>query len=299
MAGSIIWNSVSFQYDPSREGLSNALRMEAPVVAVRTTRNSPAKSVSAPKGTGALDKGLALLARVSDAPTPPRFVDLMRDTGLPKATLHRLLGALLAHRLIALDPRDQTYVVGLRALEMAQRSWHGMDVRAAAAEDILQLGEKTGDTVHLAVLDGTEVVYIDKVESRQQIRMFSAVGKRGPLHCTGVGKAMIAFVDDGRRAELVQRLALKKFTANTFTSRAAFLKHLDEIRARGYARDLEEHELGIRCAAAPIFDYRGDVVASVSVTAPSFRLTPERLDKIAPFVVQAARSITRKLGGKA
>lgn len=268
-------------------------------MAPRTLRSSSLKIGDTPKGTGALDKGLALLARVSDAPTPPRFVDLLRDTGLPKATLHRLLGALLAHRLIALDPRDQTYVVGLRALEMAQRSWQGMDVRAAAAEDILRLGEKTGDTVHLAVLDGTEVVYIDKVESRQQIRMFSAVGKRGPLHCTGVGKAMMAFLEEGRRVELAQRLPLKKFTLNTFTSRAAFLKHLDEIRARGYARDLEEHELGIRCAAAPIFDFRGDVVASVSVTAPSFRLTPERLDKIGPFVVQAARSITRKLGGKA
>lgn len=264
----------------------------------RIARKSTTKAPAAAKGTGALDKGLGLLARVSDAPVPPRFVDLLRETGLPKATLHRLLGALVAHRLLAVDPRTQAFVVGLRALEMAQRSWQGMDVRGAAAEDILRLGEKTGDTVHLAVLDGAEVVYIDKVESRQQIRMFSAVGKRGPLHCTGVGKAMLAFVEEGRRAELVQRLALKKFTPNTFTSRAAFLRHLDEIRARGYARDLEEHELGIRCAAAPIFDYRGEVVASVSVTAPSFRLTPERLDKIAPAVVQAARSITRKLGGK-
>jgi DNA-binding IclR family transcriptional regulator len=268
-------------------------------MATRPPRNSAAKTAAVPKGTGALDKGLRLLGRISDAPTPLRFVDLLRDTGMPKATLHRLLGALLAHRLIALDPRDQTYLVGLRTLEMAQRSWERMDVRSAASDDILWLGEKTGDTVHLAVLDDTEVVYIDKVESRQHIRMFSAVGKRGPLHCTGVGKAMLAFLEDGRRRELVERLPMKKFTVNTFTARAAFLRHLDEIRTRGYARDLEEHELGIRCAAAPIFDHRGDVVASVSVTAPSFRLTPERLDKIAPSVVQAARSITRKLGGKA
>jgi IclR family acetate operon transcriptional repressor len=91
---------------------------------------------------------------------------------------------------------------------------------------------------------------------------------------------------------------MKKFTANTFTARSAFLRHLDEIRARGYALDMEEHELGIRCAAAPIFDHRGEVIGGVSVTAPSFRLTPERLEKIAPFVVQAARRITRKLGGK-
>jgi len=262
------------------------------------TRKPGAAPPTAPKGTGALDKGLTLLARICDAPRPPRFVDLLHEAGMPKATLHRMLGALLAHRLVTLDPRDQTYRVGLRALEMAQQAWQGMDVRAAAADDILLLGEKTGDTVHLAALDGNEVVYIDKVESRQRIRMFSAIGKRGPLHCTGVGKAMLAFVEDGRRRALVDSITMKKFTANTFTSRAAFLRHLDEIRGRGYARDLEEHEIGIRCAAAPIFDYRGEVVASVSVTAPSFRLTPERLDKIAPALVQAARSITRKLGGK-
>ena len=257
-----------------------------------------ASVVASRKGTGALDKGLNLLARVCDAAEPPRFVDLMREAGMPKATLHRILGALMSHRLVALDPRDQTYIVGLRALEMAQRSWEGMDVRRAAAEDIRWLGEKTGDTVHLAVLDGTEVVYIDKVESSQPIRMFSAVGKRGPLYCTGVGKAMIAFLEEGARRKIVESLSMKKFTSNTFTTRPAFLRHLDEIRARGYALDLEEHEVGIRCAAAPIFDHRGEVVAGVSVTAPSFRLTPERLEKVAPSVVLAARGITRKLGGK-
>ena len=151
----------------------------------RPRRAASAKPPGAPKGTGALDKGLKLLARISDASTPPRFVDLLRDAGMPKATLHRMLGALLAHRLIALDPRNQAYVVGLRALEMAQRSWEAMDVRAAAADDILWLGEKSGDTVHLAVLDGTEVVYIDKVESQQRIRMFSAVGNAAP--CTAPG----------------------------------------------------------------------------------------------------------------
>ena len=260
---------------------------------------TPPKAASArPKGTGALDKGLNLLARVCDAPSPPRFTDLLHETGLPKATLHRLLGALVEHRLLQVDARDQGYRVGLRALEMAQQSWQELDVRSAAADEILRLGVKTGETVHLAVLDDTEVVYIDKVESSQRIRMFSAIGKRGPLHCTGVGKAMLAFVEDGTRERLIARLPLRRFTPHTFATRPALEKHLAEIRRRGYAKDLEEHELGIRCAAAPIFDYRGQVVASVSVTAPSFRLTLEHLDTIAPAVVEAARNITRKLGGR-
>lgn len=251
-----------------------------------------------PAGTGALDKGLTLLARICDAPKPLRFVDLLRETGMPKATLHRMLGALRAHRLVALDPREQTYMPGLRTLEMAQRAWDGMDLRRAAADEIRWLGEKTGDTVHLAVLDETEVVYVDKVESQQPIRMFSAVGKRGPLYCTGVGKAIAAFLDDETRARIAERLAMKRYTPNTLASRTAFLRHMEQIRDRGYALDMEEHELGIRCAAAPIFNHRGEVVGGVSVTAPSFRLPPERLEKIAPFVVQAARRITRNLGGR-
>ncbi|QJR09608.1 HTH-type transcriptional regulator XynR [Usitatibacter rugosus] len=252
-----------------------------------------------PTGTGALDKGLNLLALVCDSPQPQRFTDLLKETKLPKATLHRLLGALVAHKLLAVDDRDGTYRVGLRALEMAQKSWEGLDIRGAAADEILWLGDETGETVHLAVIDDIEVVYIDKVESRQRIRMFSAIGKRGPLHCTGVGKAMLAFVDEAARGPLIDRLPLKRFTQHTFAAKTALVKHLAEIRRVGYAKDLEEHELGIRCAAAPIFDYRGRVVASVSVTAPSFRLTLEHLEKIAPAVVTAARNITRKLGGRA
>jgi len=246
-----------------------------------------------------MDKGLNLLAQVCNAPAPPRFTDLLHETGLPKATLHRLLSALVDHRLLAIDPHDQTYRVGLRTLEMAARAWEGLDIRGTAAEDILWLGDKTGETVHLAVLDDTEVVYIDKVESRQRIRMYSAIGKRGPLHCTGVGKAMLAFIDEAQRGALIDRLSLKRFTSNTYATKTSLAKHLAEIRKLGYSRDLEEHELGIRCAAAPIFDYRGQVVASVSVTAPSFRLTTANLDAIAPLVIQAAKRITRKLGGRA
>jgi DNA-binding IclR family transcriptional regulator len=258
----------------------------------------PDHAKAPPTGTGALEKGLALLAHVSNAPAPCRFSDLLEQTGLPKATLHRMLKALLAHRYLAFDPREQTYGVGLLVFGMAQRLWEDMDIRRAAAPEIAWLNEKTGETVHLALLDETEVVYIDKVESQQRIRMFSAIGKRGPAYCTGVGKAMLAFLPEQRQRELVGRMSMRRFTKNTFVNRAAFLRHLAEIRARGYSKDLEEHEDQIRCTAAPIFDYRGEVIASLSVTAPSFRFTLKRLDEIAPLVVQAAGNTTRSLGGR-
>jgi len=260
---------------------------------------APLASPDTPRsGTGALEKGLTLLAHICGRESPPRYSDLLKETALPKATLHRMLAALAAHGMIALHP-DQTYRIGVRALEMAQKAWENMDVRSAATEALGRLAGATGETVHLAVLDETEVVYIDKVESSQRIRMFSAIGKRGPLHCTGVGKAMAAYLKPEHIARLLPLLPMTRFTASTITDPQAFLDHLEDIRRRGYAQDLEEHETGIRCAAAPIFDYRGEVVASVSVTAPTLRLTLERLDEFAPAVVQAAREITRNLGGAA
>lgn len=248
-------------------------------------------------GTSALEKGLALLAYICDRESAPRYSDLLRETTLPKATLHRMLVALQAHGLISLHA-DQTYHIGVRTLEMARRSWENMDVRSAAAEELHRLAEATGETVHLAVLDETEVVYIDKVESTQRIRMYSAIGKRGPLHCTGVGKAMAAFLKPQHISRLITQLPFQGFTAATITDRTEFLQHLQEIHRVGYAQDLEEHEAGIRCVAAPIFDYRSDVIASVSVTAPSIRFTLERMGEFAPAVTRAAHEITRKLGGK-
>ncbi|MGB6105831.1 MAG: IclR family transcriptional regulator [Pusillimonas sp.] len=249
-------------------------------------------------GTSALEKGLTLLAHICDSKTPYRYSDLLRQTDLPKATLHRMLGALMAHRLITLDPHDQTYRIGVRALEMAQKAWEDMDVRSAATTELAHLAELTEETVHLGVLDEAEVVYIDKVESKQRIRMFSAIGKRGPLHCTGVGKAMAAFLPSEYLRELLGSLPMQGFTSSTITDPDKFMEHLAHIRSVGYAKDLEEHEESIRCVAAPIFDYRGHVIASVSVTAPSIRLTLERLDDFAPLVAQAAERITRNLGGK-
>jgi DNA-binding IclR family transcriptional regulator len=256
------------------------------------------KSAAARQGTGALEKGLTLLAHICDSDTPPRYTDLLNETGIPKATLHRMLNALAAHRFIAMNPRDHTYGVGVRGLEMARKAWEGMDIRSASDAELRQLAGLTCETVHLAVLDETSVVYIDKVESSLTIRMFSAIGKRGPVHCTGVGKAMLAFLDTAHRERLLRELTMQRFTEHTITDRAAFARHLAEIRSVGYSKDLEEHELGIRCTAAPIFDYRGDVVAGISVTAPAIRMSPAQLDDLAPMVVQAARSITRKLGGK-
>ncbi|WP_142850813.1 IclR family transcriptional regulator [Telmatospirillum sp. J64-1] len=249
------------------------------------------------QGAAALKKGLHVFDLIADAEKPPRFVDLVAQSGLPKSTLHRLLQTLMDHGLVQLNQETHTYSVGLRTLDVARRFWEGMDLRQIAAAEIAHLAEVTGETVHLGVRDGTEVVYIDKVDSQESIRMFSRIGRRGPLHCTGVGKVLLAFADRAECEALIPQLPMTHFTPNTFTDPRLFRRELQEIRARGYAYDLEEHELGVRCLSAPVFDHRRRVAASISVTAPIFRMDMDRLAALAPVVVETAHRITRAMGG--
>jgi DNA-binding IclR family transcriptional regulator len=170
-----------------------------------------------------------------------------------------------------------------------------MDVASESREQMHALVESTGETAQLGVLDHVSVLYIRIFESRQAVRMSSSVGSRAPAHCTSVGKALLAY----QSVELVRQFAdggLKRFTANTITSPAALLQELASVRAKGYAVDDEEFEVGLRGIAAPIRDHSGEVTAAVSVAAPVQRMSKKSLQTAIPNVVAAADAISRRLG---
>jgi DNA-binding IclR family transcriptional regulator len=250
----------------------------------------------APSGTAAIDKTMAVLDLVALAVTPPAFAELVDASGLPRGTLHRLLAALVRHGMVALSP-ERRYVGGIHLLELARRTWESSDLRLAAHESIRALSRRTHETVHLATLDHDSVVYIDKVECDYPLRLHSAIGKRGPVHCTAVGKAMAASLDDAEREALVGRLELRRFTDATLTSRPALWKALAAIRACGVAFDREEHAVGVHCVAAPVFDLRGRCVGGISLTAPVSRVGAKALAALARPVRDAAAAATRRLGG--
>jgi DNA-binding IclR family transcriptional regulator len=262
-------------------------------------RVSVARPPKGPRGTAALAKTVDLLDRIALAEAPPTFAALVTATKLPRGTLHRLLGALIGHRLVDATADERRYVVGVHLLELARRSWESSDLRRAAAEAIGELHRRTGETVHLALLDDDGVVYIDKVESDHPLRLHSAIGKRGPVHCTAVGKVMAAYLDDARQRALVARLDLVRHTPATLISRSGLLKALRDIRARGVAFDHEEHATGIHCVAAPVFDFRGRCAGGISITAPTARVDARQLAGFAKLVADAAAKTTAKLGGVA
>ena len=240
-----------------------------------------------------ISKALALLRAVTIADMPPNFSTLLKTTELPKATLHRLLQELIDAGLILSSAHDRCYRPAVGLLELSYRAWEGLDLRQTAARHLDALWQSTNETVHLAVRDDLDIIYIDKRESPKALRLYSSIGRRGPIYCTGVGKAILAHLEPPLRAQVIDRLKLRAHTKQTITSRQALLLALEEIRGSGVALDCGEHEDGIGCVAAPIFDRNNRVIAGVSVTAPSVRMDEARMAALKPEVCQTARAISR------
>ena len=252
--------------------------------------------------TGTLGKAVEVLDAVAASENPPRFTDLLNRLGHPRGTLHRQLSNLVEEDLLTVN-RDHSYALGPRLLRLASSAWANNSLRDIAAPYLKRLHDETGETVHLAVLRGTDVIYLDKVESRQAVRMHSAVGNASPAYCTGVGKAMMSALPPAEAEQRVLTMTFKRFTDTTITDAGSLLKELANIRAAGVAYDREEHEEGIRCAAAPVCDDTGYPVAGLSVTAPAFRAPDDLLSSWARIVKTVADEIgadvTTMLGPRA
>ncbi|WP_275789246.1 IclR family transcriptional regulator [Pararhizobium gei] len=244
--------------------------------------------------TGTLGKALSVLELVVTSPVPVRFSDILPLSGQPRGTLHRQLSHLVEEGLL-IQGNDLCYEPGLRLLKFACRAWSGNQFRAVAASHLRRLHEQTGETVHLGVLCGVEIIYVDKVESRQTVGMQSQIGNASPLYCTGLGKAALSVLPQGKLAETLGQISFHRFTPNTHLSAVALQQDLDEVRKRGYAFDREEHEAEIRCVAAPVYDADLGLIGGISVSGPAYRLTMEQLEAWAEPVRRAARTICEEI----
>nr|WP_316652760.1 IclR family transcriptional regulator [uncultured Gellertiella sp.] len=241
--------------------------------------------------TGTLGKLMRLLDLVVAAQQPLRFSEIQALSGEPRGSVHRQLGHLLKEGLIELAA-DGGYQPGLRLLTLASSAWSRNEFRAIAAPTLEMLHAATGETVHLGVLRGLDVIYLDKVESRQSVRMHSQIGRASPLYCTGIGKAALSVLPPDAVARTIAGISWQRFTPATITDAAALAREIEVIRACGHAFDREEHEEGIRCVAAPIRSADPGFAAGISVTGPAFRISQIQLEDWAPVVRQAAARIS-------
>ncbi len=248
------------------------------------------------EGAQSVHRALSILEAVCQAEGSASLHDLSESVGLNKVTVHRLLRALQSDGFVVQDPVSRHYLPGLRLFELTYQVIAKMELKTVAEPEIQALSREVNETVHLAVLDDGDVVYLDKKETQHTIRMYSAIGKRGPAHCTGVGKVLLAYLPGQQLEEIVQRKGLRVYTDNTISTLERLNQHLAVVREKGYAIDDAEHESEVMCVAAPIRDSTRQVVAAVSITVPSLRCSREQIEAKAPLVQETARRISRKMG---
>jgi DNA-binding IclR family transcriptional regulator len=242
-------------------------------------------------GEGTVGKALAVLDDVAARGRPVRFAELLETSPFPKATLYRFVQVLTRQGMLSYDPERQTYAPGLRLVRLAHAAWQASSLAPIARPHLDRLSRATGETVHLAQLDAGQVLYVDKRNAREPVAMYSQAGKVGPAYCTGVGKAMLAYLPEAELAPVLQRQAWHPFTPKTITDAASMRAELAAIRARGHAFDDEEHEPGIICIAVPILTRAGRVLGALSVTSTTARTSLEGLTEHLPEIRRAVEAI--------
>lgn len=217
-------------------------------------------------------------------------------TGLHRSTAHRILMALEYNDLIKQNPSTGKYHLGIKLFKLGHQAVSQLNLREICRPFLSRLMNDTKETIHLAVLDDDQVLYLDKVEGPHALRMPSRVGRYIPTYCTSLGKAMLSCLDDQEVKSILRRQTLKPHTENTVKNINQLLADLGSVRKRGYAVDNEEIEIGLRCVGAPLRDYTGGMVGAISVAAPSARLSENNTPVIGRMVIAIAAGISQKLG---
>lgn len=220
------------------------------------------------------------------------------NTRMHKSTVYRFLSSLKELGYVRQDPDTEQYSMTLKLFELGIAVRDRMELWREAQPVIKQIAQATGETVHLAKLDEDRLVYLGKIESFKSLRvsMMSRVGQSAPTYCTGLGKTLLAYLPAQRVTEILKKEKVVPFTRKTITNRAVLDKELETIRRRGYGIDDEEHEIGVRCVAAPVRDNQGNVIAAVSISVPSVRLDCKDIPRYGKIVIQAAQDISARLG---
>lgn len=252
--------------------------------------------ISIPKKTqatqdGTVGKTLHMLDIVAHYGKPVRFNEILRLSPFPKASTYRFLQTLTNQQMLILDPDTQRYSAGKRLIRLAYHAWQQATLAPVAAPFLEALSAQTNQTVHLAQLDNGQVLYIEKRNAKHPITMFSGAGKIGPAYCTGVGKAMLAFVDEKKRVSLIAQQSYYRYTNNTITTATKLKNELAEIQQTGKAFDNEEHENGIICVAVPILSNNKKVIGALSITGSTELTTLATLDTHSQALQQTASAI--------
>ena len=243
-----------------------------------------------------LVKALTILETLAEGEPPYTLTQLSRRLHLHVSTVHRLLVNLVRRGFVEEDRVSGGYQLSYRVLRMGLRVLDRLDFRHVAQPLLRELNVRTREAVHLAILEETRGVVVEKFDSPQAVGLDARLGRIMPLHCTGVGKTLLAFQGEELLSQIAQSPGLPKMTVHTLSSLPQLRREMERIREQGYAVDLEEAVEGLRCVAGPVFNHMGQVVAAFSVAGPATRLTPARMSELAELVRDTSQQISYRLG---
>ena len=244
-----------------------------------------------------IKKALLLWEGIFRHDEPVGLKELIKISGLNKTTAHRLLRTSQALNLVIQDPKTKMYKLGPKLISLGLSALKSFDLHKEAFPLMKKLRDETGETVNLSILDGNDIVIIERLRSNSLFSLNLSVGSRLPAHCTSQGRAILAFLESQRREEILGNLHLNPATSRTILDKARLREELEEVRRKGYAVNREEFEIGIQAVAGPILNHDGEAVASMNVSFAAVRHPQEGfLDHLAEKVTAACRQLSFSLG---
>ncbi len=243
-----------------------------------------------------IDRALQVLELFSLEKPEWGVTEISKALNIYKSNVHNVLTTLAEKGFVIKDSKTDKYKLGIKFFELGSIVIKNMDLRKIAHPYMEKLLKEFNETVHLGILVEGEILSIEQEESGQSLSPRIFIGKRAPLHCTGVGKAIMAYLPKDKFAFTIKEMGLIRYTENTISNEKELEKELEKIREQGYAVDNMEHEEGVRCVAGPIRDYTGKVSASLSVSGPAFRINENNIPNIAKKVKEYCDYISKEMG---
>lgn len=226
---------------------------------------------------------------------PMSLTEIVTESGISKTTVYRLLHTLHERHYVEKDSNN-CYRIGIKLIETASNHINRLELQTESKPVLATLREGLNLAAHLGILDGMNVVYVEKLDLYPTTRLYTQIGYRSPAYCSSMGKCMLSSLSGEDLDEILFHFKFEQFTPNTITSAAELKQYLKKVRKQGYAMDDQEYMTGHRCIGAPVFDYRGDVIASISASGPITQLTDEKVDYVIKEVKRAAAEISLRMG---
>jgi IclR family transcriptional regulator, KDG regulon repressor len=248
------------------------------------------------KGVQTLDRALDIIELLSLEQNAIGVTEISQKLKLHKSTVHRLLAALSERGYVEKEDRHSKYSLGLKFVEIGSHRLNHLELKVEAAPALRSLAYSINQPAHLGILNGHEVVYIEKIEPVANLRMYSQIGKRVPVYCTALGKSLLCDTKEEDLKKLLNGTEFKSFTPKTHSTINQFIADMKSVCQKGWGLDDEEHEVGIRCIGSPVRDFTGKIIAAVSVSGDCRIISPERDNEIAVQVMNTAGFISKRMG---